>query len=86
MIVTPLIWIISTLFIVTFCAVLAVKRGVEIAVGVFAALTVLANLIAVKQIAFGPFIAPAAVLVYATTFLMTDIMSELFSKEKAKLA
>ncbi len=86
MIVTPLIWIISTLFIVTFCAVLAVKRGVEIAVGVFAALTVLANLIAVKQIAFGPFIAPAAVLVYATTFLMTDIMSELFGKEKAKLA
>jgi uncharacterized integral membrane protein (TIGR00697 family) len=71
---------------VTVCAILAARFGVEIAVGVFAALTVLANLIAVKTITFGPFIAPAAVLVYASTFLMTDILSELFGKEKARLA
>jgi uncharacterized integral membrane protein (TIGR00697 family) len=82
----PIFWATATLAIVTVCAVLATRYGVEIAVGVFAALTVLANLIAVKTIAFGPFIAPAAVLVYASTFLMTDILSELFGKEKARLA
>lgn len=82
----PIFWATATLAIVTVCAVLATRYGVELAVGVFAALTVLANLIAVKTIAFGPFIAPAAVLVYASTFLLTDILSELFGKEKARLA
>jgi len=82
----PLFWAAATLAIVTACAVLAARFGVEIAVGVFASLTVLANLLAVKTIAFGPFIAPAAVLVYASTFLLTDILSELFGEEKARLA
>jgi len=82
----PIFWAAATLAIVTSCAALAARYGVEIAVGVFTALTVLANLIAAKTIAFGPFIAPAAVLVYASTFLMTDILSELFGKEKARLA
>jgi uncharacterized integral membrane protein (TIGR00697 family) len=82
----PIFWAAATLAIVTVCAALATRYGVEIAIGVFAALTVLANLIAVKTITFGPFIAPAAVLVYASTFLMTDILSELFGKEKARLA
>lgn len=84
--VVPILWAAATLFVVAICAVLASRKGVEIAVGVFSALTVLANLIAFKQIAFGPFVAPAAVLVYASTFLMTDIISELFGKEKARLA
>jgi len=81
----PGFWAAATLAIVTACAVVATRFGVEIAVGVFAALTVLANLIAAKTITFGPFIAPAAVLVYASTFLMTDILSELFGKKKARL-
>ena len=83
---TPILWAAATLAIVTACAALATRRGPEIAVGVFASLTVLANLLAVKTITFGPFIAPAAVLVYASTFLLTDILSELFGEEKARLA
>jgi hypothetical protein len=82
----PIFWAAATLAIVTACAVLAARFGLEIAVGVFASLTVLANLLAIKTIAFGPFIAPAAVLVYASTFLLTDILSELFGEEKARLA
>ncbi|MGC9515589.1 queuosine precursor transporter [Methanocrinis sp.] len=82
----PFFWAAATLAIVTLSAVLAARFGVEIAVGVFASLTVLANLIAAKTIVFGPFIAPAAVLVYASTFLLTDILSELFGAEKARLA
>lgn len=83
---TPIFWAAATLAIVTACAVLAARFGVEIAIGVFASLTVLANLLAVKTIAFGPFIAPAAVLVYASTFLLTDMLSELYGEEKARLA
>jgi hypothetical protein len=83
---TPALWAAATLATVTITAILAARFGVEIAVGVFASLTVLANLLAAKTIAFGPFIAPAAVLVYASTFLLTDILSELFGKEKARLA
>lgn len=82
----PIFWAAATLAIVTASAILAARRGPEIAVGVFASLTVLANLLAVKTISFGPFIAPAAVLVYASTFLLTDILSEFFGKEKARLA
>ena len=82
----PIFWATATLAIVAISAILATRHGVEIAVGVFASLTVLANLIAAKTIVFGPFIAPAAVLVYASTFLMTDILSEIFGKEKARLA
>jgi uncharacterized integral membrane protein (TIGR00697 family) len=82
----PIFWAAATLAIVTACAVLAARFGLEIAIGVFASLTVLANLLAIKTIAFGPFIAPAAVLVYASTFLLTDILSELFGEEKARLA
>lgn len=82
----PIFWAAATLAIVTASAILAARRGPEIAVGVFASLTVLANLLAVKTISFGPFIAPAAVLVYASTFLLTDILSELFGEEKARLA
>ncbi|MGB3943979.1 MAG: queuosine precursor transporter [Methanothrix sp.] len=83
---TPIFWAAATLAIVTGCAALGARFGLEIVVGVFASLTVLANLLAVKTIAFGPFIAPAAVLVYASTFLLTDILSELFGEEKARLA
>lgn len=82
----PIVWAAATLAIVTACAALAARFGVEIAIGVFASLTVLANLLAIKTIAFGPFIAPAAVLVYASTFLLTDMLSELFGEEKARLA
>lgn len=82
----PVFWAATTLAIVTASTVLAARFGVEIAIGIFASLTVLANLIAAKTIVFGPFIAPAAVLVYASTFLMTDILSELFGKDKARLA
>lgn len=83
---TPIFWAVATLAIVTACTVLAARFGLEIAIGVFASLTVLANLLAVKTIAFGPLIAPAAVLVYASTFLLTDILSELYGEEKARLA
>ena len=80
------VWAIATLGIVTLIIVLAERYGVEIAVGTFASLTVLANILAVKRIAVGLLIGPAGVLVYSSTFLITDILGEIYGKEYGKKA
>jgi len=79
-------WAVATLGIVTLTIVLAERYGVEIAVGIFAALAVLANVLAVKRIAVGALIGPAGVLVYSSTFLITDILGEIYGKEYGKRA
>jgi|Deesub1362A_J573_1020465.scaffolds.fasta_scaffold14037_2 hypothetical protein len=85
-------WVLVTLGIITLIAILAERYGVEIAIGIYAALTVIANIIAVKVIAVGelPYIGlligPAGVIVYASTFLITDVLTELYGKEYGKKA
>ncbi|MBO8182763.1 MAG: queuosine precursor transporter [Archaeoglobus sp.] len=87
-----IIWVLATLGIITLIAILAEKFGVEIAIGIYAALTVIANIIAVKVIAVGEvpliglIVGPAGVIVYASTFLVTDILTELYGKEYGKKA
>ncbi|MCK4824106.1 queuosine precursor transporter [bacterium] len=51
-----------------------------------AALVVVANIIASKIVTFGPFVVPAAVIVYASTFPITDILSEKWGKQQARKA
>jgi len=52
----------------------------------FASLVVIANVVAVKQIEIWRFVAPAAVIAYSVTFLLTDMLSEFYSKEEAHRA
>jgi uncharacterized integral membrane protein (TIGR00697 family) len=80
------IWAIATLGIVTLTVILAERYGVEIAVGIFASLIVIANVIAVKLISVGQFIVPAGVIVYSSTFLITDIIGEIYGREYGKKA
>jgi len=80
------IWAIATLGIVTLTVILAERYGVEIAVGIFASLIVIANIIAVKLISVGQFIVPAGVIVYSSTFLITDIIGEIYGREYGKKA
>uniref|UniRef100_A0A7C3YMR3 Probable queuosine precursor transporter n=1 Tax=Geoglobus ahangari TaxID=113653 RepID=A0A7C3YMR3_9EURY len=70
------------------CLVLTFARiyGKEIAIGIYAVLTVVANIIAVKLISVGGITAPAGVIVYSVTFLVTDFISEIYGKEAAKKA
>ncbi|AGK61642.1 conserved hypothetical integral membrane protein [Archaeoglobus sulfaticallidus PM70-1] len=83
-------WVAVTLGIVTTIAIISERFGVEIAIGIYASLTVIANIIAVKLISvgtvpyFGLLVGPAGVIVYASTFLITDIISEIYGKEIAK--
>jgi uncharacterized integral membrane protein (TIGR00697 family) len=78
-----IVWMILTLGIGSLSAVIAKKYGVEYIIGMFASFTVIANIIASKIVVFGPFTVPAAVLVYSTTFLLTDFLSELYSEKEA---
>ncbi len=86
-----IVWVLLTLSTVTLALGVARKYGIEIAVGLYASLTVIANVIAFKRVfigdAFGlELLAPAGVIVYASTFLITDLISEFYGKEFAKRA
>ncbi len=81
-----LLWVLSTLFTVTLAVIIAERIGIEVAIGIYAALIVLSNLIAGKLITVFTFVAPAAVIVYSSTFLITDILCELYGKEYARKA
>ena len=78
-----IVWMLLTLGIGSLSAVIAKRYGVEYIIGMFASFTVVANIIASKIVVFGPFTVPAAVLVYSTTFLLTDFLSELYSEKEA---
>ena len=84
-------WVLITLGIVTVTMILAEGYGVEIAIGTFTALIVIANVISSKIIFVGEIgsvnlIGPAGVIVYASTFLITDIIGEIYGKEYSKKA
>ncbi len=49
----------------------------------FVALLLVANIIAVKLIGFGPWVVPAAIIVYPFTFLITDTIGEIYGKRAA---
>ena len=77
-----IVWMILTLAIGSISALISKKYGVEYIIGMFACFSVIANVIASKIVVFGPFTVPAAVLVYSTTFLLTDFLSELYSEKE----
>ncbi len=79
-------WVILTLSAVTLVVALAEIYGVEIAIGIFATLTVVANIIASKLVTVGNIIVPAGVIVYSATFLITDVLGEIYGKEYGKKA
>ena len=81
-----LLWILGTLTITSSSAIIGKRYGIEYTIAIMASLVVIANIIAGKIAVFGPFVVPAAVLVYASTFLLTDIISEKWGKEQARRA
>ena len=86
MIALIILWILTTLLVVSFTAVLAKKYGVEYLIGIMAALAITANILATKIVMFGPFTVPAGVIVFSMMFLITDILSEKWGKKTARKA
>ncbi|AIY89659.1 queuosine precursor transporter [Geoglobus acetivorans] len=74
------VWAALMLATTAIVMISAKKIGVEIIIGVYAVLSVIANIVAVKLISVGGIIAPAGVIVYSVTFLLTDFLSEIYGK------
>jgi len=53
-------------------------------VGLFVASLVISNIIAVKLFAFGPFILPAAVVVFPVTYIIGDVVTEVYGYRAAR--
>lgn len=81
-----LIYIIITLAIVSFVAILAKKNGVELIIGTFVGLIVISNVVANKLVVFWKFAIPAGIIAYSASFLLTDVLVEFYSKKKAQKA
>lgn len=81
-----LLWIIATLAITSLSGIIGKRYGVEYIIAIMASLVVVANIIAGKIVTFGPFVVSAAVIAYASTFLITDILSEKWGKQEARKA
>lgn len=81
-----IVWIFATLAIASFSGVLGKKYGVVYPIAIMASLIVIANIAANKIVTFGPFTVPGGVIVFSTTFLITDIISEKWGKKKARQA
>jgi uncharacterized integral membrane protein (TIGR00697 family) len=78
-----ILWIIVTLAGASIIAALGEKYGTGLTIGIFVGLVVTAQILANKIVLFGTFTLPAGVIVYATSFLVTDILCELYGKRKA---
>ena len=78
-----LIWIVLTLAGASMIAALGEKYGTGLTIGIFVGLVVMAQILANKIVLFGTFTLPAGVIVYATSFLVTDILCEFYGKKKA---
>ncbi len=81
-----IIWILGTLLFASLWAVVAERRGVEYVIALVSALIIIANVLATKVITFLWWAVPAGFIVYSTTFLLTDIISEFYGKKAAARA
>ncbi len=63
---------------------LSTEQKTEILLGIFVAAIVSANLLGTKIADFSFFVASVGILVYPITFLITDMVEEVFGREKVK--
>ncbi len=78
-----LFWILISLAVTTVSMIIAMRYGSAVIIGLYATLVVMAQIFAAKLVVFGPWVVPAAVIVYGISFLVTDALSEFYSKKEA---
>ena len=81
-----LLWIIITLAIAGAAILLGKRYTVAYPIAILAVFVTLANIFANKIVAVGPFAVAGGVLVYSATFLITDLLTELWGKRAAQHA
>lgn len=62
------------------------KINKDILIALFAALLVLSNILSVKLISIGSFVVPGGIVCFAITFLISDVINELYGKSTGKRA
>ncbi len=80
------LWIVGTLVTMWIAAHLTKRLGYGILVGVYSGLVVTSSLAASKLISVFGLVVPAGVIVYAMSFLATDLLSECYGKREARVA
>lgn len=78
-----LLWVIISLGVATVAMMVGTLFGSVILIGLYTALIVMAQIFATKLVLFGPWVVPAGVIVYGVSFLVTDALSEFYSKQEA---
>ncbi|MBD3249820.1 queuosine precursor transporter [Candidatus Woesearchaeota archaeon] len=86
MLITIILWIISTFLIATLAGILGKRYGAVYPIALVSALVVMANIFANKIVIFGPFTVPAGVITFSMIFFITDILSERWGKAAARKA
>lgn len=81
--ITSVAWILVTLFVVNLVCLLTRKQGYITLTSLYCTMAVSSAIAATKMISiFGLFV-PGGVIIYATSFLITDLISEVFGKKAA---
>ncbi len=80
------IWLVGTFLVASFSVVLGKKYGIIYPTTLLGALVVISNILASKIVILGPLTVPAGILVYSATFLITDLLSEIWGKDEAHQA
>ena len=79
-----LLWILISLIVVSLVVLLSKKYGLEFLLVSIASLVIISNILAVKVVSFGIFTASAGVIVYSMTFMILNVIAELYDKKTAK--
>lgn len=79
-------WVVLTLLVVTLTAAGAKRRGPHVLIGIYVGLIVASVIVATKLIVLFGTIVPAGVIVYSSSFLITDLISERYGKRDAQTA
>lgn len=78
------LWMLGSLSVGLISALLAKYYGKEALTSGFLALLLMSNIVAVKIVGFGPWNVPAAILIYSSTFLVTDLLTEFYGLKEAQ--
>ena len=78
-----ILWVVGTLAVVGTIGSLSKRWGPSVLIALVVTAIVTANILATKVIVVFVFTVPAGVIVYATSFMLTDTLSEFFGKRDA---
>jgi len=80
------LWIIITLIAITPILMLAKRAGAGGLIGIYVGLTIIATICATKIVSLVGLTVAGGTIIYSVTYLVTDLLSECYSKKDAETA